>query len=79
MIIVVAKEGKIYYVREITGMGISIKKSEDNKFMLCLDDRTEPIAIYKKWENANNAMEEITKTYANTVHGNGIAVISPND
>lgn len=77
MILVVAKEGKIYYIREITGIGISIKKSEDNKFMLCLDDRIEPIATYKKWENANSAMEEITKTYACST--NKIAVISPND
>ena len=77
MILVVAKEGKIYYVREITSVGIGIKKNKANEFMICLDDRTEPIAIYKKWENANAAMEEITKTYSKTT--NRIVVISPND
>lgn len=77
MILVVAKEGKIYYIREINSIGIGIKKNKANEFMLCLDDRVEPIATYKKWENANAAMEEITKTYAFST--NKIAVISPND
>ena len=76
MILVVAKEGKIYYVKEITGIGISIKKNNENKFMLCLDDRIEPIATYNNWENANNAMEIITKAYGNSEK---FAVISPND
>lgn len=76
MILVVAKEGKIYYIREITGVGIGIKKNKANEFMICLDDRVEPIATYKKWENANAAMEEITKTYGNSEK---FAVISPND
>ena len=76
MIIVVAKEGKIYYIREISGIGIGIKKNKATEFMICLDDRPEPIAIYKKWENANAAMEEITKVYGNSEK---FAVISPND
>lgn len=76
MILVVAKEGKIYYLKEITGIGISIKKNKEDKFMLCLDDRVEPIATYSNWENANNSMEIITKAYANSEK---FAVILPND
>ena len=76
MLLVVAKEGKIYYIREITGIGISIKKNKEDKFMLCLDDRVEPIAIYSNWENANNSMELITKAYGNSEK---FVVISPND
>lgn len=76
MVIIVAKEGKIYYEREITGIGISIKKNNENKFMICLDDRSEPIAIYSNWENANNSMEIIAKSYANSEK---FAVIEPND
>lgn len=76
MLLVVAKTGKIYYAKEVTGMGISIKKDNNNKYMICLDDRVEPIAIYSNWENANNSMEIITKAYCNDEK---IAVISPND
>lgn len=76
MLLVVAKTGKIYYAKEVTRMGISIKKDNNNKYMLCLDDRVEPIAIYSNWKNANNSMEIITKAYCNDEK---IAVISPND
>ena len=44
--------------------------------MICLDDRPEPIAIYSNWENANNSMEIIAKSYANSEK---FAVIEPND
>ena len=76
MILIVAKEGKMYYLREISGVGISIKKNNENKFMICLDDRPEPIAIYSNWENANSAMEIITKAYSNSEK---FAIILPND
>ena len=76
MILVVAKEGKIYYIREINSIGIGIKKNKANEFMICLDDRVEPIATYKKWENANIAMDTITQAYAKSEK---IVVISPND
>lgn len=76
MIIVVAKEGKIYYVKEMTGQGIAIKKSKDSKYMLCLDDKVEPIAIYKNWENANNILDTITRAWGSNEK---FAVIPPND
>ena len=75
MILVVAKEGKIYYMKEFTGAGISIKKNKENKFLLFLDDRTEPIAIYSTWEEANESMDIISQTYAKSEK---IAVIKPN-
>lgn len=75
MILIVAKNGKIYYMKEMTGAGVSIKKDKENKFMVCLDDRTEPIAIYKDWEKANNAMGEIMKGFEEDT----FAVIEPND
>jgi hypothetical protein len=76
MLLIVAKQGKIYYIREINGVGITIKKNNENKYMICLDDRVEPIATYTKWENANMAMDEISKAYANSEK---LVVISPND
>lgn len=60
MITLVAKnKNKIYYIKDFTGQGISIKQGEDNKFLLVLDDRVEPIAIYENVENLNYVMQQI--------------------
>lgn len=75
MILTVAKEGKIYYIKEFTGTGITIKKNKENKFLLYLDDRAEPIATYSTWEKANTAMDLITQTYAKR---ESIVIIEPN-
>ena len=76
MILVVAKQGKIYYMKEFTGTGVSVKKNKENKFLIYLDDRREPIAIYSKWEKANETMGKITEAYAKT---DRIVIIEPND
>lgn len=75
MILIVAKDGKTYYIKEMTGAGIFVEKNEENRFLICVDNRIEPIAIYKDWENANIAMGEIMKGFEN----NTFAVIKPND
>ncbi len=76
MVLVVAKAGKTYYIREMNNVGISIKKNKENKFMICLDDRPEPIATYKNWEKANESMDKITQAYGKDEK---FAVIEPND
>ncbi len=75
MLLVVARDGKICYMKEFIGSGLGIKKSQDNKFQLCLDDRIEPIATYNTWEEANQTMDAIIQSYATS---NRIVVISPN-
>lgn len=57
--LVVKKDNKIYYIKDFNGQGLSIKQGENNKFLLQLDDRVEPIAIYDKVENLNFVMLEI--------------------
>lgn len=76
MVLVVAKAGKTYYIREMNNVGISIKKNKENKFMICLDDRPEPIATYSNWEKANESMDIITQAYGKDEK---FAVIEPND
>jgi hypothetical protein len=76
MVLMVSKNGKTYFIKEMTNTGVSIKKSKENKFMICLDDRPEPVAIYSNWEKANSAMGEIMTAYEND---RKIAVIEPND
>lgn len=76
MVLVVAKAGKTYYIREMNNVGISIKKNKANQFMICLDDRPEPIATYKNWEKANESMDKITQAYGKDEK---FAVIEPND
>ncbi len=76
MVLVVAKSGKTYYIREMSKTGVQVKKNSENKYMLCLDDRTEPIAIYNSWQKANESMEKITESYGKDEK---FAVIEPND
>lgn len=76
MVLMVSKNGKYYYIKEMKGTGVSVKKSKDNKYMICLDDKPEPIAIYSNWEKANSAMGEIMTAYENS---HKFVVIEPND
>ena len=76
MVLVVAKDGKTYYIREINNTGISIKKNKAKQFMVCLDDRPEPIAIYNNWESANESMEKIIKAIEKDEK---FAIVKPND
>lgn len=76
MVLIVSKNGKYYYIKEMKSTGVSIKKNKENKFMICLDDRPEPIAIYSNWEKANSAMGEIMTAYE---EDKKFAVIEPND
>lgn len=57
--LIVKNNDKIYYIKNFEGQGLSIKQGENNKFLLQLDDRVEPIAIYDKAENLNFIMFEI--------------------
>lgn len=57
--LVVKNNEKIYYIKHFNGEGLSIKQGENNKFLLQLDDRVEPIAMYNKAENLNFIMFEI--------------------
>lgn len=76
MILTVAKDGKIYYIKEFINTGISVKKNEENKFLLYVDGRDEPIAIYSNYEKANKTMDDISQAYAK---GDKIVVIEPRD
>lgn len=76
MLLLVSKNGKYYYMKELSNAGIAIKKNQENKFMICLDDRVEPIATYSNWEKANSAMGEIMTGYE---EDKKIVVIEPND
>lgn len=57
--IVVKNKDKIYYIKDFANQGISIKQGEENKYLLQLDDRIEPIAIYDNVENLNYVMLQI--------------------
>ena len=76
MVLLVTKNGKYYYMKELSNTGIAIKRNQENKFMICLDDRPEPIATYSDWEKANSAMGEIMTGYE---EDKKIVVIEPND
>ena len=76
MILLVCKNGKNYYVRDLSNTGVSIKKNKENKFMICLDDRVEPVATYSNWEKANNVMGEIILAYEKNEK---FVAIEPND
>ena len=76
MVLIVSKNGKYYYIKEMKSTGVSIKKNKENKFMICLDDRPEPIAIYSNWEKANSAMGEIITAYEESKK---MVLIEPND
>ena len=76
MVLMVSKNGKTYFIKEMTNVGVSIKKNKENKFMICLDDRPEPIATYSNWEKANSAMGEIMTAYEKSYK---FAIIEPND
>lgn len=76
MIIVVRNKEKIYYIKDFNNQGISIKQGEQNKFLLQLDDRVEPIAIYDNVENLNFVMLQImTALYK----GCGMICLPPRD
>lgn len=76
MVLVVSKNRKYYYIKEMKSTGVCIKKNKENKFMICLDDRPEPIATYSNWEKANSTMGEILTAYE---ENKKIAIIEPND
>lgn len=76
MVLLVSKNGKYYYMKELTNTGICIKKNQEGKFLICLDDRIEPVATYSNWEKANSAMGEIMAAYEK---GDKFAIIEPND
>lgn len=76
MVLLVTKNSKYYYIKELTNTGICIKKNQENKYLICLDDRVEPIATYSSWEKANNAMDIILTAYEKDEK---FAIIEPND
>lgn len=76
MTIVVRNKEKIYYIKDFSNQGVSIKQGENNKFLLQLDDRVEPIAIYDNVENLNFVMLQImTALYK----GNKMVCFPPRD
>ncbi len=76
MVLIVSKNGKYYYIKELTNIGICIKKNQEGKFLICLDDRVEPIATYSNWEKANSAMGDIITAYE---ENRKMISIEPND
>lgn len=57
--LIVKQKDKIYYIKDFSGQGLAINQGENNKFLLQLDNRVEPIAIYNKVENLNLVMFEL--------------------